>query len=661
MTRWILAAMLLGGCEDEPPVKGEIDEVGPDLQEGLCVADDTDEQHPGTLVVGEELVEYICTPGDQDWYAFDIPAATPLVVYRLTTDVQFTTVTYRLALISDAGGTVASAVDPHSGRRPVNLQGVAYATAGGHRVMVENVNGINTDEVNPYHLRVELLADPDGGEPNDTADEAGPLSGCAEGFLAFAGDEDWFSFDVAAGQVVTVRLRLSGEAGEIEPAYEIRPEGSSEAMAGGQEGAAHALPAGSYRLRVHDPEGGSDLEAGYEICVSMAAETDPFEGDERNDRPGDSSPDLGEQGCQTGGRIGSLGDRDWYRVQPPEGTSAATPAVFEARVQLEAPSDQGLELALSLVKSNPETPCAVDGDCLLLRGACRGEWDCPSFVCDRSQARCAGAGVCLPEGVCGATVWSSTLEDFDADTTSLTVRAPIFDPGDHWLLVHDFQDDEWDEQVPYQVCWEALQETDANEPNGAWSPYGREDSASAAGRSADRARRLPGEVVRNDVTGELEAVRFPCARGVISYPGDTDWFALPFPAEADQPTQTWHFEFAYTDSGSPLKLQYLVAAGSAGAWSTGWQEGAVGAGVGAPIPATGVFGRSECAYACHNLPRPFWLMVAEAARAGWDPDNSYEVCLTAYPGCRPNLCPCGPDRPVNDNQCPERDEQGVDE
>ncbi len=658
-----LAAMLAvaSGCEDEAPDKGEIDDPGLDnFGEGLCEADDTDEQHPGVLTVGEEIVEYVCTPGDQDWYAFDIPAATPLVIYKLTTDVQFTTVTYRVALISDAGGTVAGGVDPDAGRRPVNIQGVAYASGGGHRVLVENVAGIATDEENPYHLLVELLADPDPAEPNDGPEEATALSGCAEGYLAFLGDEDWYSFDVGAGQVVTVELRGASADGSIEPVYEIRPEGSSEAVAGGQGGAAHALPPGSYRLRVKDEGDGSDLENGYEVCVSMAAEADPFEGPLRNDRPSEDSAELGTEGCETGGRIGSLGDRDWYRVQPPEGTSPSSPSVFEARVQLEAPTERGLELALSLVKPHPQSPCAVDEDCLLLRGACRGQWDCPSFVCDRTANQCSGAGVCLPQGVCGATVWSSTLDDFDAQTTALTVRAPIFDPGDHWLLVHDFQDDEWDETVAYQVCWQALEETDANEPNGAWTPYGREDAGAAAGRSADRARRLPGEVVRNDVTGEIESVRFPCARGVISYPGDTDWFALPFPAEADQPTQTWHFEFAYSDSGSPLTLQYLLAAGTAGNWVVGWEEGRTDPLVGGAIPATGIWGRAECAYACHNMPRPFWLMVAEPARANWDPDNSYEVCLTAYPGCRPELCPCGPDRDVNQNQCPERDAEGVD-
>ncbi len=657
-----LALTLVLGCEDAPPPKRTLDDVG-DLEgrEGLCVADDIDERHAGVLVPGEEVVEYICTPGDQDWYAFEVPPATPLVTYRLTTEDPFTAVTYRVALISEAGVTVSSAVDAEGGRRPVRVEGVVFATPGPHRVLVENVDGIATDEDTPYHLLVNLLADPDGSEPNDGPDQATELAGCVEGFLAYEGDEDWYAFTAPQGQLVRVELRGPGEGASFEPVYEIYPEGSAEAVTGGRIGATHALVAGAYRLSVRDPEGGADLEVGYEVCVSTMAEPDPHEGMERNDRPSSSATNLGVEGCETGGRIGSLGDRDWYQVEPPAGVSALAPAVFEARVQLEAPSERGLQLALSLVKAHPESPCAVDEDCLLLRGGCRREWDCPSFVCDRGQGRCAGAGVCLPEGVCGATLWSSSLDNFDAETTSLNVRAPLFDAGTHWLLVHDYQDDQWDGDVPYQVCWHALEETDANEPNGAWSPYGREDAGAAVGRSADRCVPLAGEVVRNDVTGELEAVRFPCARGVISYPGDTDWFCLPFPAEADSPTQTWHFEFAYSDGGSPLALQYLMSSGSGGAWNLGWVEGESDPGLGGAIPASGVWGRTECAYACHSQARPFWLTVSESGQRGWDPDHPYEVCLTATPGCRPDLCPCGGDRDVNDDQCPPRDEQGVDE
>ena len=617
---------------------------------GLCRADPSDDAESAVdLVSGVEARDFVCTPRDADWFRLQVAADTPLARITLRNEAPLTPVTYELSVVDAAGTTLKRVVDEQAGRKPVSVRVVVRLTEPGtYFVVVRDAGGLAVDPNAPYGLTVDLLPDPDGHEPNDSAEQAGPVDGCEEGHLAYAGDEDWWSFDLTGGKLLSVELSLSGES-VISPRYEVYAADGSEPLVGGVEAAVHALPGGRYAVRVRDLAGASDLETAYALCVRELDEPDDNERPERNDRPDPGRGSLGDDGQVSGGYIASLGDRDWFSVQALAGTDASHPSLYEVELQLDFQTTPDMEVAFSLVRPHSQTACGVDTDCATLRKGCVRGSDCPGFVCNPERRECAGAGVCLPAGVCGVSVFSSALRAGGLDQTRLFARQPLFEGGEYFLVVQDFQDDEYDAGVRYSLSWRTLPEPDPLEPNGNYAPYPGTDPGGGAG--SEKSHHLGAEVTE-DVEG-LRTITWGCAEGYISYPGDEDWFFFPMPESADTPARTWHLEFEYTDSNSPLKLEYVLSAGAPGAVHLGWFEGGQHPLLGGPILPAGVWGATECAYACYNAPRPFWLRVQEAppdagAERSWDAERAYRVCLRATEGCRPSLCPC-------EAECPEPD------
>jgi len=191
------------------------------------------------------------------------------------------------------------------------------------------------------------------------------------------------------------------------------------------------------------------------------------------------------------------------------------------------------------------------------------------------------------------------------------------------------------------VQWRALEEPDRNEPNGNYHPYLGSGRGSNRGAAATATRQNV-NVTRDPVTGEPYALEWDCMEGFISYAGDEDWFQLPIPEDVDTPPAVLGFEFNYTDNESPLKLNYTMYAGNVDNPHLGWSEGENHPDVGVEIPAAGIWGEAECAYACCNAPRPFWLRISEGGeRTGFSTEHRYSVCMTATPGCQHLICPCG--------------------
>jgi len=645
----MLVGLLLAACEDGassgPSLDAGLEDDGG--AGGLCRADANDDAETAeTVSPGVAVQEFICTPRDADWYRFEVTADAPLARLRLTNDAPFSPVTYEVSLVDSAGVTLERVVDPEAGRKPVLVEVVVRLDEPGtYYAVVRDTGGLSTDPNAPYSLVVELLPDPDGHEPNDGPDQARPLDDCEDAHLAFVGDQDWWAFELPAGDLLHAQLTVDEES-TVTPRYEVFPAGGDEPLVGGEESAHHALPGGTYHVRVRDLLGRADLEAGYRLCLGAVPEPDPHDKPERNDRPGPQRESLGEERAVAGGLIASLGDRDWFRVEAREGTDAAHPSLYEVELALSGPSTEGMQMAFSLIRPHRPTPCAVDTDCGTLKRGCVRGTDCPGFVCNPAKRECAGAGVCLEhEGVCGVTIYTSALRGVDVQATRLSTRQPLFEGGEYHLVIHDFQDDDYDQTVEYALTWRTFDEPDRHEPNGFYAPY--PGSHPGGGAGSDKSRRLAA-TASEDLEGR-GVVEVACAEGYVSYPGDEDWFSFGLPEEVDTPSRTWHFEFTYTDSGSDMALEYLVFAGNPGALHLGWFEGGEHVLLGGPIPGNGVWGATECAYACHLSPRPFWMKVSEVDGTGWDDLRPYRVCLRATEGCRPELCPCGP--PLS--ACPE--------
>jgi len=648
--RYLLLALVALACESGESGGIALDagfeeEVGPS---GACRADPNyDAESAVDLSSGVAAREFICTPRDADWYRFTTTADTPLARIVLQNEARLTPVTYQVSVVDTEGVTLEQIVDPEAGRKPVAMRLVVrLIDAGTYYVVVRAAGGLGVDAHAPYGLTVDLLPDPDGHEPNDSPAQALAIAGCEEGHLAYAGDEDWWSFELTPGKLLSAELSLQGES-DVSPRYEVYAAGGEEPLVGGETSAVHALPGGTYALRVRDLVGASDLETAYRFCVSEADEPDPHEGPDRNDRPAPDSHDLGEDGQVAGGRIASLGDRDWYRVQALPGTSAAHPSLFELELQLDFQATPAMQVSFSLVRPHPQSACGLDTDCATIRKGCVRGSDCPGHVCNPEKRECAGAGVCLPAGVCGVSVFTSALRAGGLDETRLFARQPLFEAGEYYLVIQDFQDDEYDPAVQYALSWRAIEEPDPLEPNGVYAPYPGMHPGGGAGAEKAHTRRPQATV---DVEGK-HSISWDCAEGYISFPGDEDWFFFPMPQAVDSPAKTWHFEFEYSDSNSELALMYLLSAGAPGALHIGWFEGGQHPLLGGPILPAGVWGGSECAYACHNAPRPFWLMVSEAppddgGERSYDDRRGYSVCMRATEGCRADLCPC-------EGECPE--------
>lgn len=351
-----LALLVLAACSsssggDDTPDAGE-QGLPPDVcntrEEALASAE-------CQLVLGQEVERYISTAGDQDWYSVQLPAtAGARTLVRVTAGYRApsTAVNLDVSLLRESGGSLGRVVDAHGqgAPRPVELL-LPFGEANaklllllGDAPAVPSRPGF--DARNKYFVKVEVVENPDANEPNDTAAQATPVAltaqngisqGSATGYIATTGDVDTFSFDVAAGKVLYVRL--TGPELTPPPAYRLaytlkRPDGTAEAegnmrpqVVPANLGTARRVSAaGKWTVVVQGyqatagerPPG--DLRQEYTLDVRVMDEQDPQDRVAPNDAFGTAfARDLGATpGPSTAtsftGRLGSVPDRDWYAV-----------------------------------------------------------------------------------------------------------------------------------------------------------------------------------------------------------------------------------------------------------------------------------------------------------------------------------------------------------
>jgi len=176
-----------------------------------------------------ETTGYLATADDVDLFELSVASASRQIVYLHLTEVGDHPTNpppaYQLAYtLYDPSGTPISEGNMSNAYLPINLATARLSTAAGaYRVKVSGYHPPNdTTPVNgdlrvQYKLEVVVLPDLDAQEPNDTADEAKPLTLAANGSvsvtsrLSYVGDTEWFTVTLPSHATPSVlRYRVTG-------------------------------------------------------------------------------------------------------------------------------------------------------------------------------------------------------------------------------------------------------------------------------------------------------------------------------------------------------------------------------------------------------------------------------------------------------------------
>lgn len=574
----------LAGCssKEDPP-----EEVEP--AEADCERDD--QNSPGEAApLGESATGFICPADDADWYELNVPDGDQLVSIDLSMTVALSPVqiTYSIFELDSAGEPTQAIAQPPSSEVDVGRSlSISHCIDPGDYLLVVRDQGNNdSDNRNPYELGVATQPDPDTSEPNNDQANATALTGPATGYIACRGDEDWYSITVPEQNRLVVNL--SSPTAEYEPQVRIvDAEGNVLAIDENQASATRAtdieltqvLPgAGTFYVVVSDNDGAdADPAVPYELSVEGIQDIDP---NEPNDTPETATPISGTPvSCASGesfsftGSIGAPGDNDWFRIP----LSGCEDGIIEADVEFDVSgmtAQQQWELAsqvqasVTLVRPHDESPCSDRTECNALQLACDQPLDCAGyFETCLGQGLCAGASVCLPEGMCGANQTQRRYDcpsrfsecqpgDTPPRANAASLSSPIFGDDFLYLRVSDFQADGFAPDRLYTLNVRVLEDSDPNEPNNLpVNVVSPEFSRSALSQNATPI------TVRDCTAGDC------CSgdevSGQIAYDSDVDWFRFPHPC----PEEDCTLRMVWSTDAGPTDLNIAVYREGGGNWA----------------------------------------------------------------------------------------------
>lgn len=185
-----------------------------------------DTQDDATEVTGDEVEGYISYRGDEDWYRIESPALG-LLDLRLTMAAGGIEPAYRIVTADDE--VLVAGVNPSGTTQATDLSVLqALGESGTYYVVISDDDGLDVDGGTPYTLELSAQTDPDGNEVNDHPDDATGLTGrsCGgiwstysveQGYLASAGDTDWYSIDLSGCGNGIMEADLFFDSGETLP------------------------------------------------------------------------------------------------------------------------------------------------------------------------------------------------------------------------------------------------------------------------------------------------------------------------------------------------------------------------------------------------------------------------------------------------------------
>ncbi len=480
-----------GSPEDTKPTgdAGPMDVAG--------VADNCTDTTACVLENAVRKSDYIGFVGDTDPWVLMVPTPGKILQLMVTNDTTISPIRLQVALFGPDGKALVTKGFSGQGVQVVDIQLVAK-TAGEYRAVVRDTGNDGLDRRNAYFIQATLLDETDSNEPNGLVTESTPvtLGAPVRGTLGVQGDEDWFQVDVPRDRLIRIavapdpkddsptrlRWQLWGPDVVSDPdnaqviADSLEPEG-----VWAPENRAVGNKEGRYYIRIEDdPADGlhADLGRNYALTVTLENEPDSNETPDPNEDPGSAT--VLSSGAQVTGYIAGVSDVDYYAINVPR------------RNQLiQVSADMGtspVDLSFTLFDKDGTT-----------------------LICEARDG-----------DLCKATRFRR-----DGSTRSQNLRTShvASESGTYFLVVRDFQDNEFDAGTPYTLRVDVR-----NDPDG------REDFKTP---KSDSEGREQAQVIMASTSTSGKTIEFPAVTGYIGYANDQDWYRFHIPGPPD-PTDTVH-------------------------------------------------------------------------------------------------------------------------
>lgn len=532
-------ALLSSACADcNPPIEVSKDASNQTVD---CVIDPLfDVSSAAPLSIDEIVDGTLCPQGfdDRDYYQVTTGPNDGILEIHLWNDTGFTSVDLRAAILLPDGTTTPMAFsNPNGTGAATDIRGAFGVSPNSQYVIeVSDEGGDDGDAANPYHLEIALSPEPDSHEDNDTAATA-TADACAgqalTGYLATRGDQDFYqctvvnkparlkvSFSAGADLGWQPHLYIGNDQGqallEIEPIPEADGSYAYETAVAVVRSEVNATDAnlsqvfshtGPVTISVRDVSGelfNFDPSSGaYQISLSVdtgpSSDTEPAE---RNDGPGTAT--ALSAGSSASGFLASIGDVDWYRVNP-----GRSDGVLQLDLQMPAdgvvansvdPDRVGVDFQVYDARMSVGSGGSLNATTGCTTGPANA---LGAPLCDNYNSgadSCAGAHGdqqprCFPGSYCAEQRFSRLLmQGCDAArvplaaqlTTAVAIRSdqPVF------VAVRFFQSQVYQDRQAYTLQAQAYADPDSREPNDLPPALNREarySSSSGSIRSCNRA------------------------------------------------------------------------------------------------------------------------------------------------------------------------------
>lgn len=586
------------------------------------------------LGAGQPATGYLCPIGNQHWFRITVPDGQPVVAVDLRNDTPLSAVKLSYTLRAADGMTPIDQSPPPQQMTTSGKQQLRYAhcvpKGGSYFLQVQSFGGDAADARNPFTLSYTTAADPDGGEPaNSAAAGAVAVTGADQrGFVACKGDRDFYKVTVGADALLDVSLTTAAATPGLNLKYSILdaqmavvaedavPSGAAAATS---LRAVRTTPGpGTYYVVVSDQGAGSDLQNGYTLRVGALTEPDTNDRGARNDTP-DGATVLGAWTCGGGATFGkvaylaSRADNDWYKITL-TGVGPACPAILDVSASWGG-GGATVRPQISLVYPDAPsgtytgTPCAKDEECRFLRQACGSDDNRCQYLgnqCDKQAGRCTGAAVCLPEKQCGVLQFAK--QQTAGGAASVRTAQPLTAAGTYYIRVRDFQGTGYDAGASYSLA--VRLSPDEREPNNFYSPYNLPDNGLV---------RNAAFIMQNKIALDQTVT------SRIGYERDQDFYVLDHPCPGADCT----LSITYSTSQASRVYHTFQVEGD-GRTVAGFPAAPAMRGTAPKIDPT-VFGDgvTTCFYASKGITGPYYLWVSDLLKGGplWDQDTTYSFTV----------------------------------
>jgi len=536
----VILAVLAAGCIEPEEIVEDVSQiVEEDLGPGdpQCAFDESaDYGSAVALTVGDEGRGFVCPVGDRDWFAFNAPAGTGVIRVSLKVDGQLSQIEPTYALWGAEGGTVggiaASAPPEQLGS---DIKAVHCLGPGSYALAVSDNNDDARDFRREYVLSVTTSEQPDGHEPNETAETATALDLGEEttAYLACHGDADWYVVDAYGGEALSVVL----DAADTKVQARVRVRDADAvvvldmvAPAGKLDKLVQLNGPGPHTVEVTDDDiRNADPDTPYTLTVNTVVDLDS---NEPNPSAAQSTP-LSDDTVRCGpkwtpwltskGTIGAPGDNDWFRLP----IGGCERGIIEAQLSMPGAGGQ-VQPTLTVIRGEPGSKCTEDEDCAVLNVPCSTDYDCAGYfnTC-LPQGKCAGAVACLPSGSCGGVLAQRHSE------TGTFISAPLAGGDQLYLRVSDFQSNDAAPGVEYTLKTRLIRDPDRIEPD---NPYFVDLLSSIpTGKLKKKVTAVPVHDCTHDNLNKAEDCCGPddWISGTIAYRNDIDWYRHKHPCPGE--------------------------------------------------------------------------------------------------------------------------------